>query len=97
MALLRSPAALAEWEPTTFPAPWTGGSGQFEPQWWARFGGFGSSLLTKLGTDFSERIEEGRFPLRFLIRCIEGMHIPLHVGENDEEGCNKTQVPFFEI
>jgi nuclease S1 len=46
--------------------------------------------------DQTKKIEERRFALRFLIHCIEDMHMPLHVGDNKDEGGNRTQVRFFD-
>jgi nuclease S1 len=46
--------------------------------------------------DKSRSIEDRRFALRFLIHCVEDMHMPMHVGENHDNGGNKTQVRFFD-
>ena len=46
--------------------------------------------------DQTKRIEERRFALRFLVHCIEDMHMPLHVGDNHDKGGNLTQVRFFD-
>jgi hypothetical protein len=40
--------------------------------------------------------EEKRFALRFLIHCVEDMHMPMHVGDNHDRGGNDTQVRFFD-
>ena len=40
--------------------------------------------------------ENSRFALRFLIHCVEDMHIPLHVGDNKDKGGNRTRVRFFD-
>jgi hypothetical protein len=46
--------------------------------------------------DKSKSIEDRRFALRFLIHCVEDMHMPMHVGENHDKGGNQTQVRFFD-
>jgi hypothetical protein len=46
--------------------------------------------------DKSKSVEDRRFALRFLIHCVEGMHVPLHVGDNGDKGGNRTQVGFFD-
>jgi hypothetical protein len=46
--------------------------------------------------DQTMTIEERRFALRFLIHCIEDMHMPLHVGDNKDKGGNRTQVRFLD-
>ena len=45
--------------------------------------------------DPNKKVEERRFALRFLIHCIEDMHMPMHVGDNHGRGGNDTQVSFF--
>ena len=42
--------------------------------------------------DTSKSIDERRFALRFLVHCIEDLHIPLHVGDSHDKGGNLTQV-----
>ena len=46
--------------------------------------------------DKSKSIEDRRFALRFLIHCVEDMHMPMHVGDNHDKGGNQTQVRFFD-
>ena len=46
--------------------------------------------------DQTRTVEERRFALRFLIHCLEDMHMPLHVGDNHDKGGNQTQVRFFD-
>jgi hypothetical protein len=46
--------------------------------------------------DTSKTVEEKRFALRFLIHCIEDMHMPMHIGNNHDRGGNDTQVRFFD-
>jgi nuclease S1 len=46
--------------------------------------------------DKSKSIEDRRFSLRFLIHCLEDMHMPMHVGDNHDKGGNQTQVRFFD-
>jgi hypothetical protein len=46
--------------------------------------------------DPNKTVEEKRFALRFLIHCIEDMHMPMHVGDNFDRGGNDTQVSFFD-
>jgi hypothetical protein len=46
--------------------------------------------------DPSKSREDRRFALRFLVHCVEDMHMPCHVGDNHDNGGNKTQVRFFD-
>ena len=46
--------------------------------------------------DRSKSVEDRRFALRFLIRRVEDMHMPMHVGDNHDRGGNDTQVRFFD-
>src|SRR5262245_22036253 len=46
--------------------------------------------------DRSKSVEERRFALRFLVRLIEDLHMPLHVGENHDKGGNTLQVRWFD-
>ena len=46
--------------------------------------------------DKTKTVEERRFALRFLIHCVEDMHMPMHVGDNKDKGGNQTQVRFFD-
>jgi hypothetical protein len=46
--------------------------------------------------DPSRSVEDRRFALRFLIHCVEDLHMPLHVGDNNDKGGNQTQVRFFD-
>ena len=46
--------------------------------------------------DKSKSIEDRRFALRFLVHCLEDMHMPMHVGDNHDKGGNQTQVRFFD-
>jgi S1/P1 Nuclease len=46
--------------------------------------------------DKTKTVEERRFALRFLIHCVEDMHMPMHVGDNHDRGGNDTQVRFFD-
>lgn len=41
-------------------------------------------------------IEDRRFALRFLIHCVEDLHMPMHVGDNHDKGGNQTQVRFYD-
>jgi hypothetical protein len=50
----------------------------------------------KVVKDKSKSVEERRFALRFLIHCVEDMHMPMHVGDNHDRGGNDTQVRFFD-
>ena len=49
-----------------------------------------TSLVTKLGREFSEGIEPRRLELRFAICSGECTPILLNVGDNDVEACNKN-------
>jgi nuclease S1 len=42
--------------------------------------------------DKTRSVEDRRFALRFLIHCVEDMHMPMHVGDNHDRGGNDTQV-----
>jgi nuclease S1 len=46
--------------------------------------------------DQSKPVEERRFALRFLIHCVEDMHMPMHIGDNHDRGGNDTRVQFFD-
>ncbi len=46
--------------------------------------------------DPTKSVEDRRFALRFLIHCVEDMHMPMHVGDNHDRGGNDTQVGFFD-
>ena len=46
--------------------------------------------------DKSKSVEDRRFALRFLIHCVEDMHMPMHVGDDHAKGGNQTQVRFFD-
>jgi nuclease S1 len=46
--------------------------------------------------DKTKPVEERRFALRFLIHCVEDMHMPMHVGDNKDKGGNNTRVRFFD-
>ena len=46
--------------------------------------------------DKSKTVEERRFALRFLVHCLEDLHMPMHVGDNKDKGGNRTQVRFFD-
>jgi hypothetical protein len=46
--------------------------------------------------DKSKSVEDRKFALKFLIHCLEDMHMPMHVGDNHDKGGNTTQVRFFD-
>ena len=46
--------------------------------------------------DPSRSVEDRRFALRFLVHCVEDLHMPMHVGDNGDKGGNRTQVRFFD-
>jgi S1/P1 Nuclease len=46
--------------------------------------------------DKTKTVEDRRFALRFLIHCIEDMHMPRHVGDSHDRGGNDTHVRFFD-
>jgi hypothetical protein len=46
--------------------------------------------------DASKSVEARRFALRFLIHCVEDLHMPMHVGDNGDKGGNRTQVRFYD-
>jgi hypothetical protein len=46
--------------------------------------------------DGSRPISDRRIALRFLVHFIEDLHMPLHVGDNNDKGGNRTQVRFFD-
>jgi S1/P1 Nuclease len=46
--------------------------------------------------DKTKSVADRRFALRFLIHCIEDLHMPMHVGDNGDKGGNRTQVRFYD-
>jgi hypothetical protein len=46
--------------------------------------------------DKSKKLEVRRFALRFLVHCVEDLHMPMHVGDNHDRGGNHTQVRFYD-
>jgi nuclease S1 len=46
--------------------------------------------------DSSRSVPERRIALRFLVHFIEDLHMPMHVGDNNDKGGNRTQVRFFD-
>jgi hypothetical protein len=50
----------------------------------------------KVVADKCKSVEERRFALRFLIHCLEDMHMPMHVGDNRDRGGNDTQVRYYD-
>jgi nuclease S1 len=52
--------------------------------------------LRRVVNDKTKTVQERRFALRFLIHCIEDLHMPLHVGDNHDRGGNDTQVRWFD-
>ena len=46
--------------------------------------------------DSSQSLEERRVGLRFLVHFVEDLHMPMHVGDNNDKGGNRTQVRFFD-
>ena len=74
-----------------------------EPKYDRRFSGEKNGCVVdkinefrKVMRDKSKSIEDRRFALRFLIHCVEDMHLPCHVGDNHDKGGNQTQVRFFD-
>jgi nuclease S1 len=76
-----------------------------EPRYDARFSGDVSSkgcVIDKINEfkrivgDPGKSVEDRRFALRFLVHCVEDMHMPMHVGDNADKGGNRTQVRFFD-
>jgi hypothetical protein len=76
-----------------------------EPKYDSRFSGDLSSkgcVVDKINEfraavkDTSKSLEERRFALRFLVHCIQGLHMPLHVGDNKDKGENLTQVRWYD-
>jgi nuclease S1 len=74
-----------------------------EPKYDSRFSGEKIGCVVdkinefrKVVGDKSKSIEDRRFALRFLIHCLEDMHMPCHVGDNGDKGGNRTQVRFFD-
>ena len=47
-------------------------------------------------TDPSRSVEDRRIALRFLVHFVEDLHMPMHVGDNNDKGGNRTQVRFFD-
>ena len=46
--------------------------------------------------DRRRSVEDRRIALRFLIHFVEDLHMPMHVGDNNDKGGNLTQVRFFD-
>jgi hypothetical protein len=46
--------------------------------------------------DSSQSIDDRRVALRFLVHFVEDLHMPMHVGDNNDKGGNQTQVRFFD-
>jgi hypothetical protein len=46
--------------------------------------------------DPSKSVEDRRFALRFLVHCVEDLHMPLHAGENHDKGGNTLKVRWFD-
>ena len=46
--------------------------------------------------DPARSLEDRRVALRFLIHFVEDLHMPMHVGDNNDKGGNRTQVRFFD-
>jgi nuclease S1 len=46
--------------------------------------------------DPGQSVEDRRIAVRFLSHFVEDLHMPLHVGDNDDKGGNQTQVRFFD-
>jgi hypothetical protein len=46
--------------------------------------------------DTNRPISERRMALRFLVHFVEDLHMPMHVGDHDDKGGNRTQVRFFD-
>ena len=46
--------------------------------------------------DSSRSLEDRRVALRFLVHFVEDLHMPMHVGDNNDKGGNRTQVRFFD-
>jgi S1/P1 Nuclease len=76
-----------------------------EPRYDSRFSGDVSTkgcVVDKINEfrlvvkDKSKTAEDRRFALRFLIHCVEDLHMPMHVGDNHDKGGNQTQVRFFD-
>jgi hypothetical protein len=76
-----------------------------EPQYDSKFSGDVSTkgcVVDKINEfravlkDQTKSKEDRRFALRFLIHCIEDLHMPMHVGDNGDKGGNRTHVRFFD-
>jgi hypothetical protein len=76
-----------------------------EPRYDAKFSGDDSTkgcVVNKINefrrvvNDRSKSIGDRRLALRFLIHCIQDLHMPMHVGDNHDRGGNDTHVVFFE-
>jgi nuclease S1 len=46
--------------------------------------------------DASHPVDDRRIALRFLVHFVEDLHMPMHVGDNNDKGGNRTQVRFFD-
>jgi nuclease S1 len=74
-----------------------------EPKYDSRFSGEKIGCVVdkinecrKVIGDKSKSTEDRQFALRFLVHCVEDMHMPMHVGNNGDKGGKQTQVRFFD-
>jgi len=55
-----------------------------------------ASLATAAKQSAVDTGQARRLALRFLVQCIEDLHMPMHVRDNHDRGGNDTQVRFFD-
>jgi nuclease S1 len=72
---------------------------RYDDKWASEKGGYLIPKIRELRVTLKDRtksVEERRFALRFLVHLVEDLHMPMHVGENHDQGGNRLQVRFFD-
>jgi hypothetical protein len=68
---------------------------RYDDKWASEKGGYLIPKIRELKVVLKDRTksdEERRFALRFLVHLVEDLHMPMHVGENHDQGGNRLQV-----
>jgi hypothetical protein len=72
---------------------------RYDDKWASEKGGYLIPKIRELRVTLKDRtksVEERRQALRFLVHFVEDLHMPMHVGENHDQGGNRLQVRFFD-
>jgi hypothetical protein len=72
---------------------------RYDDKWASEKGGYLIPKIRELKVVLKDRtksVEERRFALRFLVHLVEDLPMPMHVGENHDQGGNRLQVRFFD-